>query len=85
MRTLEDIFGTRVKRDILFEDGLWCIYRRDMTGAQRRRRVLDRGVFIAHRCSKSVGAPYPGKYTCTCQTEAPDSIRTLYTLHQWDR
>ena len=91
MRSLEEIFGTThvpsphlVTREIVFELGKWCIY----------RRVSIRGdesmVFIMiHRCERAnartaIEAGYldPGK--CRgCGTKTPDDMQTIYALSAW--
>jgi len=83
MMTLEAIFGSAVKRYILFEDDLWCIYRR--SNAFVKRPVADQTVFIVHRCKKGIGALSDGHWRCMCGKEAPASIKTLFILHQWDK
>ena len=84
MRKLTDIFKSMgSKREILFEDGEWCIY--------RKLGGLDDGEHIVHRCDMVHEACKEETFVCGnrrgagCGEEAPDSIKTLYILHRWDR
>jgi len=93
MRTIEDVFaaiddqhGRVPKREILFEDGLWCIYRNPEERRLVVRRVADPHVFIVHRCDKAKHAVLDDCWYCPhCDDAVPNSIKALYTLHQWDR
>ena len=90
MRSPDEIFGDEFHvRTVLFEEGEWCIYQRDASGC-----VYN---YIIHRCDKVVFAlDGEGYWRCGevisgettghgCGEEAPDSIKTLYILHRWDR
>ncbi len=74
MRSLEDIFGFH-ERTILFEDGKWCIYRKEM----------DR-CYIIHRCANIKKAENTQNTTChCCGTEMPEELRGLFALNEWER
>lgn len=89
MITLEEIFTEiPAKRTILFEEGLWCIYK-------RQDRGLPDDSFAIHRCSSNVralnhdwwicGNEDHRSYSVGCGEEAPDSIKTLLILYRWER
>ena len=84
MRTLNDIFEAfGYEREVLFEDGEWCIYRK--LGGR------DKGEHVVHRCGDVSEACIAGQFVCGnlrnggCGEEAPDSIKTLAILQAWDR
>ena len=92
MRSLEDIFyinHTNTKREILFEKGLWCIYRRTYTPPARYGRPCD-GVYVIHRCVNVEKALNGGVWVCGngfghgCGKVAPAGIQALYILNRWD-
>lgn len=88
MRDLDEIFGGEIGvRRILFEDGLWCIYTK-----------WEDTIYVIHRCaSVRLALDQEGPWECGstqgskgkalygCGETAPDSIKTLYTIHRWDR
>ena len=101
MRTLDDIYHLDGDhREILFEDGLWCLYRNNGND-----RVPGREVFITHRCNRSKGAVATslfldgsyqtkpgGSITCGsgivnsgCEVPVPDGLVALFILHKWER
>jgi hypothetical protein len=90
MRDVDEIFGHgNGQRRIVFEEGLWCIYEKNG----------DTGdVYAIHRCEKvgyaldqggawecGVTEAYPEESRYGCGETAPDSIKTLYTIHRWKR
>ncbi len=92
MRALSDIFyHSTVKREVLFEDGDWCIYRRaDLHNEQSQ----SNGIYVIHRCESSVGAVNHKTWLCgsvskgsgtglKCTELAPEGIQGLYILVQW--
>ncbi len=95
MRSLDDIFTHgEGKRRLLFEDGLWCIY-------EKTRDDGDKTVYVLHRCEAaefSLDSEGPwecgatradswvaGEVNSGCGETAPDSIKTLATIHRWER
>ncbi len=85
MIKLKDIFskvrhgGDPATREILFEDGLWCIYKRIPQGD------VDDKYNLIHRCTLGTKAVFlkPSPITCGCGTEAPEGILGLLKLQQW--
>ena len=74
MRRLDDIFDD-MQRTILFEDGKWCIYRRE----------TDR-CYIIHRCAKVNKAENPTNTTCSaCWDVMPVPLKGLFMLNEWER
>ncbi len=77
MRSLESIFGDEIEyhRTVLFEDGEWCIYRRNN----------DR-CYIIHRCVDVDKANDPGDVTCgACGEMVPVALKGLFMLNEWER
>ena len=78
MRNLEDILNVRhdvSNREVLFEDGEWCIY----------RRVHDR-CYIIHRCATAHKAMNPTDNEChACSEVMPEALKGLFILHEWER
>ena len=78
MRTLEDILSGHhdtAEREILFEDGEWCIY----------RRLKDR-CYIIHRCDKVNRAQNPHHNACHgCSAVMPEPLSGLFRLSEWKR
>ena len=85
MRHPDEIFGhSDGSRRILFEDGLWCIYTKS-----------EHMTYVIHRCAEvQYALDNDGPWECGssirgteagCGETAPDSIKTLYILHRWDR
>ncbi len=96
MRTLNEIFtnvlGDR-KRTILFEDGLWCLYNKEAERLYIIHRC-DTARFALDAENADDGAGYG--WCCGgednwsigdhgCGEEVPESVKTLYILHRWDR
>ncbi len=98
MRALSDIFGTSsrsmgaIYREILFEDGLWCMY--------RRPDYDDGRALIIHRCAPSQCAVATditksddiAKATCGnggrdggCGEHVPEKLQGLYMMYVWER
>ena len=74
MRRLDDIFD-EYKRIILFEDGMWCIYRKN-----------GNRCYIIHRCDKVNKAENPTNTTChACSEAMPEALRGLFILNEWKR
>lgn len=78
MRTLEEVlsrYHDNKQRDILFEDGEWCIY----------HRVNDRN-YIIHRCGNVNKAQNPRDTTCHgCGAATPEALIGLFKLIEWKR
>ena len=78
MRSLEsilDINHDQVKREILFEDGKWCIY----------RRANDR-CYIIHRCNHTTRAHSSMADRChECNEVMPVALKGLFMLNEWKR
>ncbi len=99
MRELSDIFRAKqgqVKREILFEDGKWCMYKRSLEGCVRDARKT----FIVHRCAKSRFAIYvenggdrKTEWVCGsgdtgeggCGAETPEAMKGMWCLYEWER
>ncbi len=99
MRTLDEIFTNGVgdgKRTILFEDGLWCLYNKEAERSYIIHRC-DTARFALD--ADRVLWEYAGDGWCCggtadwvigdrghgCGEEVPESVKTLYILHRWDR
>lgn len=85
MRTLNDIFWNhKTPREILFEDGLWCMYRR------APYKTVPGACYVIHRCSKVSRALNHDTWVCGnrqkygCGETAPEGIQALYILNGWD-
>ncbi len=90
MLTLEEMFVDHVasdncKREVLFEEGLWCIYERIPEG-------LDERFHLIHRCAVNVKAVFsdahpngtPYLVQCRgCRAKPSDEILGLLRLHKW--
>ena len=78
MRSLEDILnvqGELNKRVVLFEDGEWCLY----------RRQNDRN-YIIHRCAGVYKAQNPTDNEChACHEDTPVALMGLFILNEWAR
>ncbi len=78
MRSLESIlslYHESTTRDILFEDGEWCLY----------RRINDR-CYIIHRCGKVNKAQTPRDNSCPgCGETTPVALKGLFALNAWER
>ncbi len=74
----------RCRREILFEEGEWCIYRRPKYGWQPADTNYMH--YIIHRCAEACNAiDAEEHYKCECGETAPDSIKTLFIIQTWDR
>lgn len=89
MRSLKDIFtNLKADREILFEKGLWCIYRR-LDGPVTPFRPVN-GIYVIHRCVKVERSLNHGEWRCGngqwhgCGKVAPEGIQALYILNGWD-
>ena len=92
MRSLKDIFyNVKAEREILFEDGEWCIYRRVDHSPVSTSRPVANGCYIIHRCEKVQKALNRDTWVCGnkrehgCGETAPEGLQGLYILHGWDR
>ena len=77
MRSLDNIFSSflyAAKREVIFEDGEWCIYRRQ-----------DSRDYIVHRCDKVNTAHNPHINTCVCGAVMPVELKGLVLLSEWER
>ena len=78
MIALNDILDVRhdpAIREILFEDGLWCIYRR-----------VDNRCYIIHRCDVAHKAQNPTDTEChACRAVTPVELKGLFLLNEWER
>ncbi len=78
MKSLHEIlskYHDNKQRDILFEDGEWCIY----------RRLNDR-CYIIHRCGKVNKAQNPMANKCHgCGEVTPEALKGLFKLNEWRR
>ncbi len=103
MRALKDIFkqghGSNVNRDILCEDGKWCMYDRPPGVGTRNHRV-----FIIHRCAHSryavymederLGVGHKTPWVCGngdavghggCGEKTPEAMIGMWRLHMWNK
>lgn len=88
MKDLDDIFSSIAKREILFEEGDWCIYRKDSD------TVTDR-LNVVHRCDQSAMSMNnsTAKWVCGngshngggCGEPAPEKLKGLFMLYTWER
>ena len=79
MRSLEEIFGSldASTREVLFEDGMWCLY--------RRFSRLSGIYYIIHRCDKVTMAHTIKKDFCVCGEALPVALKGLFLLNAWER
>jgi hypothetical protein len=89
MRLLEDIFDSSemTSREILFEEGLWCLYRKESD--------LD-PINVIHRCANvrwAIDMSRDTEWACGnnetdgsgCGEIAPDKLKGLYMMYMWER
>ena len=88
MRSLEDIFYKNpTEREIRFEKGFWCIYRRSDVVTEY---TTHNGIYVIHRCVKTQKALNYLEWRCGngmgygCGKVAPEGIQALYILSGWD-
>jgi hypothetical protein len=95
MRSLDNIFRHiniyGIEREILFEEGEWCMY--------RRTNIDDMAPLILHRCSKAQFSLAPVNGTCDltwicggdqpkgsgCGETTPPALKGLWYLYTWER
>ena len=89
MLTLEQIFehhnNTPAKREVIFEDGLWCIYERipaEMEGRFHLIHRCDLGTYALYMRDHSEGPP-SDMCCCKCKRVPPDGIQAVFKLHKW--
>ena len=91
MRSLEAILVGKdnVKREVLFEEGEWCLYKRPSPSPSYTSSDPEKGGFVynvIHRCSLALNAVEDdGDWQCECGQTAPDSVKTLHILQTWNR
>jgi hypothetical protein len=89
MRKLNEIFvdNATTTREILFEEGLWCLYRKETD--------VD-PINVIHRCGKvrwAIDMSKDTEWECGnnetdgsgCGEAAPDKLKGLYKLYMWDK
>jgi hypothetical protein len=84
MLTLEKIFEKQIrtniiKREILFEDGLWCIYKRTPADINSTHSLIHRcSIYVWSATLKTLPVRCP-----ECEEAAPEGILGLLELQQW--
>ena len=87
MKDLDKIFTNTVTREILFEEGDWCIYRKETS---TRTDVFN----VIHRCDKTCMSMSRNTKLWVCGTGAreggcgepvPEKLKGLFMLYTWER
>lgn len=74
MRSLKSIFSGG-NRTVLFQEGKWCIYRRERDKC-----------YIIHRCAMAnKSLSHDGSKCHACGAVLPKALQGLFFLHEWKR